>query len=130
MSIFNWQSFDYENIYIESNNRMTKSVKKCKKNSIKMAVRHTLTGTAQELGVTRQAIYYWIRKGWLMPKRDYRDYPVFTDQDLKRIRKWLGTLRKGTAHIKIKRNEKVSVTGQNADNPYTWKEIQKIMCDI
>ena len=43
---------------------------------------------AKELGITRQGLYYWIKKGWVKPKRDYRNYPVFTDSDLKKIKEW------------------------------------------
>ena len=51
-------------------------------------LRYNLTHTAKELGVTRQTLYYWIKKGWVKPKRDYRNYPVFTESDLKKIKKW------------------------------------------
>jgi DNA-binding transcriptional MerR regulator len=43
---------------------------------------------AKELGVTRQTLYYWIKKEWIKPKRDYRNFPVFTDKDLKQIKEW------------------------------------------
>jgi len=29
-----------------------------------------------------------------MPRRDYRNYPVFTDEDIKKIEKWRNTARK------------------------------------
>lgn len=47
---------------------------------------------AKELGVTRQTLYYWIKKGWIKPKRDYRDYPVFTDKDIKKLLTWRSKL--------------------------------------
>ena len=49
---------------------------------------YNLSNAAKELGLTRQGLYYWIKKGWIKPKRDYRNYPVFTDADLKRIKEW------------------------------------------
>ncbi len=44
------------------------------------------------MGVPRQTIYYWIKKGWIKPKRDYRNYPVFTEEDIKKIKKWKETI--------------------------------------
>jgi len=58
-----------------------------------MNKRYNITHTAKELGVTRQTLYNWIEKGWVKPKRDYRDYPVFTDKDIKDINKWRKTLK-------------------------------------
>jgi len=55
--------------------------------------RYNITQAAKELGVARQTLYYWIKKGWVRPKRDYRNYPVFTDDDIKRIEKWRSTLK-------------------------------------
>ena len=54
--------------------------------------KYNLSQTAKELGLTRQGLYYWIKKGWVKPKRDYRNYPVFTEEDLKKINKWRNTL--------------------------------------
>jgi len=54
--------------------------------------RYNLVEAAKELGVTRQTIYYWIKKGWVKPKRDYRDYPVFTTTELQRIKHWKNKL--------------------------------------
>ncbi|MDP8215993.1 MAG: MerR family transcriptional regulator [Candidatus Kaelpia imicola] len=48
---------------------------------------------AQKLGVHEQTVRYWIKKGWVEPKRDYRNYPVFTDSDIKKIIKWRNTFR-------------------------------------
>jgi len=50
--------------------------------------RHNMREAAKELGVTRQTLYYWIKKEWIKPKRDYRNFPVFTDKDLKQIKEW------------------------------------------
>jgi DNA-binding transcriptional MerR regulator len=49
--------------------------------------------TAELLGVHERTVRYWIKKGWVKPKRDYRNYPVFTDSDIKEIRKWRRTVR-------------------------------------
>lgn len=55
--------------------------------------RYNVSELAKELGVTRQTLYYWIRKNWVTPKRDYRNYPVFTVQDVKKIKDWRSALR-------------------------------------
>lgn len=54
---------------------------------------YNVTQLAKELGVTRQTIHYWIRKEWIKPKRDYRNYPVFTFGDIKKIRTWKNSLK-------------------------------------
>jgi len=51
--------------------------------------RYNITQAAKELGVARQTLYYWIKKGWIKPKRDYRNYPVFTEEDIENIKKWV-----------------------------------------
>jgi len=48
---------------------------------------------AKELGVTRQTLYYWIKKEWIKPRWDYRNYPVFTNDDIKNIKEWRDKLR-------------------------------------
>ena len=58
-----------------------------------MNKRYNITHTAKELNVTRQTLYNWIEKGWIKPKRDYRDYPVFTKEDIKNIEKWRQELK-------------------------------------
>jgi len=55
--------------------------------------RYNMREAARELGVTRQTLYYWFKKGWIKPKRDYRNFPVFTKDDLKRIKGWKNNLR-------------------------------------
>jgi len=55
--------------------------------------KYNISETAKELGVTRQTLYNWIRKDWVRPKRDYRNYPVFTPEDLKKIKDWRNALR-------------------------------------
>lgn len=58
-----------------------------------MNKRYNITHTAKELGVTRQTLYNWIEKGWVKPKRDYRNYPVFTDKCIKKIKEWRKMLK-------------------------------------
>jgi len=55
--------------------------------------RYNITQAAKELGVARQTLYYWIKKGWVKPKRDYRNYPVFTKGDIKSIKEWRERLK-------------------------------------
>ena len=58
-----------------------------------MEKRYNLSQAAKELGITRQGLYYWIKKGWVKPKRDYRNYPVFTKEDIKSIKDWRERLK-------------------------------------
>jgi len=53
-----------------------------------MEKRYNLSEAAKELGLTRQGLYYWIKKGWVKPKRDYKGHPVFTGNDLIKTKKW------------------------------------------
>lgn len=55
--------------------------------------KYNLMQTAGILGVHRQTLYYWIKKGWLKPKRDYRNYPVFTVLDIENLIKWRNTIK-------------------------------------
>jgi hypothetical protein len=55
--------------------------------------RYNLTQAALLLKVHRQTIYYWIKKNWVKPKRNHRDYPVFTVLDIKSIIKWRNSLK-------------------------------------
>ena len=63
---------------------------KCTKRSAK---RYNMTQTARILGVHRETLYYWIKKGWLKPKRDYRNYPVYTVLDIENIIKWKNSIK-------------------------------------
>ncbi len=47
----------------------------------------------RELGVIRQTLYYWIKKKWIKPKRDYRNFPVFTENDILNIKEWRERLK-------------------------------------
>ena len=55
--------------------------------------RYNMTQTARVLGVHRETLYYWIKKGWLKPKRDYRNYPIFTVLDIENLIKWKNTIK-------------------------------------
>jgi len=55
--------------------------------------KYNLTQTARILRVHRQTIYYWIKKKWVKPKRDFKGYPVFTVLDIERLIEWKNTLR-------------------------------------
>jgi transcriptional regulator with PAS, ATPase and Fis domain len=59
---------------------------------IRSSKNYNLTQAAHLLKVHRQTIYYWIKKGWVKLKRDYRNYPVFTVLDIENIIKWRNTL--------------------------------------
>lgn len=57
--------------------------------------RYNLTQAARILRVHRQTIYYWIKKKWVKPKKDFKGYPVFTVLDIERLIEWKNTLRSG-----------------------------------
>ena len=46
---------------------------------------YNIPRTAEILGVHERTVRYWIRKKWITPQYDYRNYPVFTDEDIKKI---------------------------------------------
>ena len=56
---------------------------------------YNVTESAKALGIHRQTLNYWRRKGWLKGwlkvKKDYRNLPVFTREDLDKIREWRNT---------------------------------------
>ncbi len=74
--------------HIDENDK--KIFRKCSKRSDK---KYNLTQTAYLLKVHRQTIYYWIKKGWFKPKRDFRNYPVFTVLDIENLIKWKNTIK-------------------------------------
>ena len=43
--------------------------------------------------VHERTVRYWIRKGWIKVKKDYRNFPVFTPLDIRKIKKWRSTLK-------------------------------------
>ena len=55
--------------------------------------RYNLTQTAKILQVTRQGLYYWMKRGWVKARRDHRGYPVFTVFDIEQIMKWRDGLK-------------------------------------
>ena len=70
----------------------------CDKKVFRKAVKrsrkqYNLTQAAQILGVHRQTLYYWIRKGWVASKRDYRCYPIFTVLDIESMMKWKNRIK-------------------------------------
>ena len=67
-----------------------KIIRKAEKRRLK---RYNLSQTAKILRVPRQTLYYWIKKGWVKPWRDYRRYPVFTVFDIEKIIKWRNTIK-------------------------------------
>jgi DNA-binding transcriptional MerR regulator len=69
-----------------------KIIRRAKKRKLK---RYNLSQTAKILDIPRQTLYYWIKKGWIKPKRDYRKYPVFTEEDVKKIKEWRDRLNEG-----------------------------------
>jgi DNA-binding transcriptional MerR regulator len=54
---------------------------------------HNICKSAEILGVHERTVRYWIKKGWVKPRKDHRNYPVFTDEDIKKIDKWHHTLK-------------------------------------
>lgn len=50
--------------------------------------RYNMIQTARILKVSRGTLYYWIKKGWIKPRHDYRGYPIFTTLDIENIIKW------------------------------------------
>ena len=66
-----------------------KIIRKAEKREVK---RYNLTQAAKILNVPRQTLYYWMKKGCVRPRRDYRKYPVFTVFDIEEIIKWRNTI--------------------------------------
>jgi len=48
---------------------------------------------AKKLNVHYQTINYWIKKNWIKPMRDYRNYPVFSEEDVQKIIQWKHSLK-------------------------------------
>ena len=67
-----------------------KIIREAEKRKLK---RYSLSQTAKILNVPRQTLYYWIKKGWVKPRRDCRCYPVFTVFDMEEIIKWRNTIK-------------------------------------
>jgi hypothetical protein len=67
---------------------------------------YNLSLTAEILEVPRQTVYYWIKKGWVNPKRNSRGYPVFTVFDIEKILKWRDQLNFDRSIVKFKKNRR------------------------
>lgn len=67
-----------------------KIFRRCTKRSGKI---YNMTQAAAILGVHRQTLYYWIRKNWIKPKRDRRNYPVYTVLDIENMIKWKNSIK-------------------------------------
>jgi len=75
-------------------NQIEENDKKIFRKSIERSDRrYNLTQAAVILGVHRQTLYYWIKKGRLKTKRDYRNYPVFTVLDIENLIKWKNLIK-------------------------------------
>ena len=78
----------------EIDSQIEKADKKIfRKHSKRSTKRYNLTQTAKILGIHRETLYYWTKKGWIKPKRDYRNYPVFTVLDIENLIKWRNTIK-------------------------------------
>ncbi|MFH1396956.1 MAG: MerR family transcriptional regulator [Candidatus Omnitrophota bacterium] len=76
------------------NSRIDVADKKIFRKRIKRCDRiYNMTQAAAILRVHRQTLYYWIRKGWIKPKRDRRNYPVYTVLDIEHIIKWKNSIK-------------------------------------
>ncbi len=77
-------------IDVQIENCDKKIFRRCIKGSAK---RYNMTQAAKILGVHRQTLYYWMKKRLIKPRRDYRNYPVFTVLDIETIIKWRSLLK-------------------------------------
>ncbi len=83
----------------EQQNQVIESqIEECDKKVFRKAVsrstkRYNLTQTAKIVGIHRETLYYWIKKGWIKPKRDYRNYPIFTVLDIESMMKWKNRIK-------------------------------------
>ncbi|MBU4482462.1 hypothetical protein KKC16_03375 [Patescibacteria group bacterium] len=67
-----------------------KIIRRAKKREVK---RYNLSQAAKIIRVSRQGLYYWITKGLVKSRRDYRNYPVFTVFDIEKIIKWRNSIK-------------------------------------
>ena len=79
---------DRANLILDEPDR--KIIRKAEKRKLK---RYNLSQAARIRDVPRQSLYYWIKKGWVKPRRDCRRYPVFTVFDIEKIIKWRNTIK-------------------------------------
>ncbi len=83
---------------IERRVALDSQIEECGRKAIKNRIalsskNYNLTQAAHLLKVHRQTIYYWLKKGWVKSKRDYRNYPVFTVLDIEGIIKWRNSVK-------------------------------------
>lgn len=81
------------NTKLEKENKLDSQIDKADKKVFRKCIKrsdkiYNMTQAAAILGVHRQTLYYWIRKGWIKPKRDRRNYPVYTVLDIENMIKW------------------------------------------
>jgi len=84
---------------IERRVALDSQIEECDRKAIKNRIvrsnkNYNLTQAAHLLKVHRQTLYYWIKKGWLKPKRDNRNYPILTVLDIENMIKWRNSLKK------------------------------------
>ena len=82
----------------ERNTELENQIEKCGRKIIQGKIsrsskNYNLTQAAHLLKVHRQTLYYWIKKGWLKPKRDSRNYPVCTVLDIENLVKWRNSVK-------------------------------------
>lgn len=86
---------------IERRATLDSQIEDCDKKVIKRKIarsnkNYNLTQTAHLLKVHRQTIYYWISKRWINPKRNCRNYPIFTVLDIENIINWRNSLKRAS----------------------------------
>jgi transcriptional regulator with PAS, ATPase and Fis domain len=96
--LYQWYARDKAEKKLRKEAKIKAQIQECDKKIFRNKLRrsekvYNLIQTATILGVHRQTIYYWIKKGWLKPKRDYRNYPIFTVLDIENIIKWRNTIK-------------------------------------
>jgi len=80
---------------VELNSQIEKSDRKIfQRKIVRSSKNYNLTQVAHLLNVHRQTIYYWIKKSWLKPKRDSRNYPFCTVLDIESLMKWRNSVKK------------------------------------
>ena len=93
----------------EKNQTLDNQIEECdkrvfRKTAKRSTKRYNLTQAARVVGVHRETLYYWIKKGWIKPKRDYRNYPVFTVLDIESMIEWRNRLKFSGVSKKAKTN--------------------------
>lgn len=78
---------------VKKEQRIDSQIEECDKKIFRKSIKrstklYNMTQAAHAIGVHRETLYYWIKKGWVKPKRDYRGYPVYTVLDIENLIKW------------------------------------------